>query len=301
MNQSRTYYTIRGAAENIYVYKPAQPFGTYFFEVIDYLGLKWGYLESVINVGGVDRVCERWSLNVTNDIPFTWTWGKAYDMRLVCDRGTYDYGTFVAGATYSFTLAVTSDMFPLAQTDINGLAVSAQRNNTTWIQVFYQDIYSHTNWTDIAIYQYSYGYNETVPVYTYNSSSQVITVNWLEAASDTDYLVQVEILHNTLGVRYWTFSCPAPTLSKNPFGALAILGTFPFAADQVPAVCILVAIALCFSWAYVPIGMITEIIVAAILVWLGWFAVSWAWLTLSACIIVLLALSEAKKKEGVFA
>lgn len=292
-NETRTYYTVNGTAETIYVFKPVDPYYTYFFEMLDYVGLSWGYLESVINVGGNDRVVERWSLDIVNDIPFVFTWGKAYTMRLVCDRGEYTYGAFVAGASTSFILAVTSDMFPVIPTDINGLTVLAGRRNVTWIQCYYHDIYADTNWTCFKIFEYG----ESSPIYTYNSSSQTITLNWYEAGSDIDYYVSITVLHNCLGLKYWSFPCPTPVSVTNPFDALSLLGSFPFAANQVPAVLILVVVMVCFSWYSLPFGMIVDVVVAAILVWLGWLDISWAWLSVAGSVIMLMVLSEAKQRE----
>jgi hypothetical protein len=292
-NRSRTYYTVGGVAETIYVLLPQQPYYTYFFEVIDYVGLSWGYLESVLNVNGTDTVVERWSLNVKSEMPFTLSWGKAYTMRLVCNKGSYTYGAYVAGATTSFTLAVTSDMFPVAPTDINGLAVRADRMNSTWIQCYYNDIYSNTSWVYFEIIEYG----ETTPIKSYNSTLQQVTLNWMEAASDTDYYVVITISHNLLGTKVWSFPCPAPVATTNPFDALSVLGTFPFAANQVPAVLILVCVGLCFTWWSVPFGMIVEVIVAAMLVWLGWLDIGWAWMSISGSMVLIIALAEAKQRE----
>lgn len=294
-NESRTYYTVSGDAETIYVLLPQQPYYTYFFEVIDYVGLQWGYLESVLNVNGTDTVVERWGLNVMNDIPFTLSWGKAYTMRLVCNKGSYTYGSYVAGATTSFTLGVTSDMFPVTPTDINGLAVRANRMNVTWIQCYYKDIYSNTSWVYFEIIEYG----ETTPIYSHNEtfSPQDVTLNWMEAASDTDYYVIITISHELLGTKVWSFPCPAPVATTNPFDALSVLGTFPFAANQVPAVLILVAVGLCFTWWSVPFGMIVEVIVAVLEVWLGWLDIGWAWMSISGSMVLIIALAEAKQRE----
>lgn len=291
-NESRTYYTINSTAEAIYVFRPSDPFYTYFIEVIDYVGLDWGYLESVINVGGNERVVERWSLEVLNEIPFMFTWGKAYTLRLICNRGTYVYGTYVAGASTSFTLAVTSDMFPEVPTDTSGLSITAARMNTTWIYAYYRDINLATNWTYFEIIEYG----ETTPVYTFNSTSQTISLNWYDAASDTDYYVVVTIMHSVLGVKYWSFACPAPVSGSNPFTILSDLGDFPFDPMYIIPVAVLVAIGLCFTWFSIPVGMVVLVIVAAIETWMGWLVISWTWLSLAGTIIIMLAIGEAKER-----
>jgi hypothetical protein len=292
-NESRTYYTLNGATETISVLLSEEPFYTYFFEVVDYVGLQWGYLESVLNVNGTDTVVERWSISVLNEIPFTLSWGKAYTMRLICNKGSYTYGSYVAGASMSFTLGVTADMFPVAPTDINGLTVRASRMNVTWIKIYYSDIYSNTTWVSFDIYEYG----TSVSLYHYNTTSQTVTDNWMEAASDTDYYVVIQISHALLGSKVWSFPCPAPVANANPFFALNYLGTFPFDATQLPAVIILVAVGLSFSWYSVPIGLLVGVIVAGLLIWLSWLDVSWAWLTVSGTIIIIIALVEAKERD----
>lgn len=293
-NQSRTYYTINGAAEDVYVFTPIEILNTYYFEVIDYVGLQWGYLESTINCNGTDRVVERWRVDqTTSDLPFTMTWGVTYTMILVCDKGTYVYGTWTAGATTSKTYGVSSDMFPSAPTDISGLTVTADRMNATWIQAVFVDSNSSTNWAFFNITEWA----ETTAAKSYNTTSNSYTLNWYDAASDTDYYVTIEISHSLLGTKIWTFPCPAPVSSTNPFTILRELGDFPFDPAQIPAVLILVALGLSFSNFSIPIGLISELVVAVILVWLGWLAISWAWLTISGCIIIIFALAEAKERE----
>lgn len=292
-NTSRTYYTINQTAETIYVYKPSEPYYTYFVEMLDYIGLQWGYLETVINVGGSDRVVERWRTDVLNDMPFVLTWGKAYVMRLVCNRGTYVFGSFVAGATTTFTLAVTSDLFPAPETGTGGITARGNRMNSTWIQAYYSDVNLETNWTLIEIFEFG----SNIASVSYNSTSQTITYNWYEAASDMDYVVQITIQNVRLGEKSWTFPCPAPISNQNPFNSLSLLGTFPFAANQVPAVLILLVVGMAFSWYSIPWGMIVQVVVAAILVWLGWLAIGWSWLTISGTMILILAIAEAKQRE----
>lgn len=293
-NESRTYYTVNGAAETITVVLPSGTYyNTYYFEVVDYVGLQWGYIESVLNVNGTDTVIERQVL-AGNELPFTMSWGRAYTMRLICDKGAYTYPKpYVAGASTSFTLGVTADLFPVTPTDINGLTVRASRMNVTWIQAYYNDIYSNTTWVSFDIYEYG----TSVSLYHYNVSLQTVTVNWMEAASDTDYYVVIEISHALLGSKVWSFPCPVPVANENPFAALNYLGTFPFDATQIPAVIILVAVGLSFSWYSVPIGLLVEVIVAGLLIWLNWFDVSWAWLTVSGTLIIIIALVEAKERD----
>jgi hypothetical protein len=293
-NQSRTYYLLP-EHEDIFIFRPSDPYYTYFFEVVDYIGLEWGYLESRLNVNGTDRVVERWKFDrTTSDLPFTMSFGVTYTMRLICEKGTFVFGTWTAGAATTKTYFISPDMFPLAPTDINGIAVNATRKNSTWIQAYYNDIYLNTTWVNFEIYEWGV----TTPIYTYNTTSQTVTLNWLEGGSDTDYYVTVTILHRILGTRQWSFPCSTSVSNSNPFDILRTLGTFPFDANQIPAVLILIIVGLgCFTWLPLPLGLVVQVITAAILVWLNWLAISWAWLTMAGCFVFLIALSEAKQRE----
>jgi len=120
-NQSRVYY-VKDTYEDIYVFKPSEPYTTYTFSVIDYVGITNGYLESLINVNGTNRIVERWSLSMLNDIPFTMSWARSYDIRLVCDEGTYTWAGFVALEDTTQTIVIMPGMFPITYP---GLIVSA--------------------------------------------------------------------------------------------------------------------------------------------------------------------------------
>jgi hypothetical protein len=189
-NDTRTYYlggATGGANETIYVIVPAQPWYSYSFDVIDFIGVEWGYLESLININGTARVVERWGLDVINELPFVMTWGAVYQMRLVCDRGTYYYPDFVAGADLSQVLQITSEMFPESGQDID-VTVTASRVNTTYIQSTYVDgNSSSTSWIYMAIYEYG---NTTV-LTSVNQSTYSLTWNWYGADSTTSYYVNV--------------------------------------------------------------------------------------------------------------
>lgn len=292
-NESRTYYVYQ-TYEEIYVMTPADPYYTYYFTIVDYIGLEWGYLESLVNINGTDRVCERVTIEIVNNLPFTFTWGESYKMRLVCNLGEYTFGSYIAGATTEFTLTVTKDMFPEDPTHIGDITVSATRENASWIQVIYIDGNSSTNWVNFTFYEYG----NTTFFHSYNTTSNSVTYNWYDGMSTINYYVIISASHSNLGMKYWTFTCPAPsTTSANPFGALGLLGDFPFAANQIPAVLIIMVVAAVFSWWNIPMGIIATVIVSFILAWLGWLAVGWTWLTLAGSMGFILAIAMMKDRE----
>lgn len=292
-NESRTYHLYLDF-EEIYVMKPTDPYYTYYFSIVDFIGLEWGYLESLVNLNGTHRVCERQTIAIMNNIPFTFSWAGSYTMRLVCNLGEYVFGVYVAGATVEFTLVISKDLFPEGRTDIGDLTVSATRMNYSWIQCIYIDANSSTTWVHFALHEFG----NTTAFLTYNTTSNNVAYNWYEGFSTMDYLVIVRILHVNLGLRTWTFPCPADVVGLgNPFDALRLLGDFPFDPAQIPAVLIIVVVMAVFSWWNAPMGMITTILVAFVLAWLGWLAVGWTWLATSGSMVFILALAMKKDRE----
>lgn len=292
-NESRTYHLYQ-EYEQIYVMKPTDPYYTYFFTVVDYVTVEWGYLESLVNLNGTDRVCERQSIAIMNDIPFTFSWGKSYKMRLICDLGEYMYGVYVAGATTTFTVVISKDMFPEARTDIGDLTVSATRKNASWIQCVYIDSNTSTNWVNFDFHEYG----NTTAFHSYNTTSNTVVYNWYEGFSTTDYYVVVTIDHQNLGTKTWTFPCPHDVVGLgNPFEALRLLGDFPFDPAQIPAVLIIIVVMAGFSWWNAPLGIIATILVAFVLAWLGWLAVGWTWLSISGSLGFILAIAMKKDRE----
>jgi hypothetical protein len=291
-NESRTMYVYGN--ETIYVMLPYDPYYNYYFSVIDFAGLEWGYLESLVNLNGTDRVCERQSIEIVNDIPFMFTWGRTYKMRLVCNLGEYVFGDYVAGATTAYTLTVTADFFPTLPTHIGDLTVSATRENETWIRCAFIDAETQTDWVEFAFYEYG---NDTA-FHTYNTTSNSVIYNWYEGDSFTDYFVIVTVSHQTLGTKYWTYTCPAPVTGYgNPFAALALLGDFPFDITQLPAILIIIVCMMAFSWWNAPLGIIVSTLIAFVLAWLGWLSIGWTWLSLAGSLSFLLAIAMRKDRE----
>lgn len=291
-NESRVYYVYQN--ETIYVMRPYEPYYTYYFYLVDYVDISWGYLESLVNLNGTDYVCERHNLEVLGQLPFTMTWGRNYKMRLVCNLGEYTYGSMTAEATTDLTLQITREMFPVNRTDIGDLTTGATRMNSSWIQAQYIDSNSTTDWVNFDFHEYG----NTTAFLSYNTTSNSVTYNWYGGGSFVDYYVVITISHQSLGTRYWTFACPAPNPDEdNPFSALDYLGDFPFSLSQLPAIFIILIVALSFSWYNAPLGIIATLLVAAILVWMGWSAIGWTWLTLAGSMAFILAIAMQKERE----
>ena len=295
-NVTRVYYLTSANSEELWIYvaNPNIPIGLYTFTVTDLAGVTNAYLETVINVEGQNRVVERHKLDMLGPVPFWMYWAHHYDIRLICDQGTYTWAGFIALTEYSLNLIITKDMFPMAYPGMN-VTVNALRMNATWIQANYTDNQALTIWVKVDI-QYKKGYRwETT--YTVNNTGNTHMVNWYAAVNKTDYLVKVTALRNG-DLKTWTFSCPKLGVSVNPFeGLLDALGNWPIPASQIIGLAIVLMVFAVFSYAYLPIGCILGVLTAIILTYIGWLQISWSLLGLGMAIAVFVGLAEAKKRE----
>ena len=292
-NQSRTYY-IKDDTESIYVFKPTEPYNTYYFTVTDLIGITNGYLETLINVNGTERVVERWKLDVVNDLPFTLSWARTYRVRLVCDQGTYIFGDYVAGAVQTFSFIIIEGMFPRTYPGLD-VAVKAKRMNSTWIQANYTDNQEITDWVQVQI-KYKSGHSWTT-VYTTNNTGDTQQINWYSAVSTTDYVTYVTASREGES-KTWSFSCPHVAEGTNPWdGLLDGLGTWPIPAENVIGLFLVLAVLGVFSYLSMPLGCILATIMAGFLTYIRWLNIGWDLIALAFSIGILAAISVAKKEE----
>jgi hypothetical protein len=131
---SRVYYLVSGSSfDEFYVYIPNVDYAAdfYAFTITDFAGVTNAYLESVISVGGNNRIVERQKIGL-GIINLYLTWSHRYDLRIVCNEGTYTFSGFIALNEYSQSLIITKDMFPGEYPGLN-VTVTAIRQNATWI------------------------------------------------------------------------------------------------------------------------------------------------------------------------
>ncbi len=292
-NQSRTYY-LKDANESIYVIKPTAPYYTYSITVIDFLGVTNGFVETLINLNGTDTVVERFPSDLLIALPFTLSWGRAYKLRLVCDRGTYYFPTIVAGATTTATLAITSDMFPKVPTDLSKLVVTARRHNITYIKSVYFDAAENTTWIYMAVSE-----NGKVEILeSTNVTDHSLTWNWYGADPSCAYYVRIIVLHDVRGIMEWTIVCPLPPPETgNPWSVLDdVLGTkgSPILPSQFMGMGIVLLTVAAFSRQNVGVGLVVMVLVAMFFTYIQWLSMSMEWLGLTLAIAVLIAFSINK-------
>jgi hypothetical protein len=271
-NYSRVLYFKADKTETVYVFVPdvELPYYLYGFVVNDFVGVTNGYLESMVYVNGSNRVVERQPINTINAAPFYMAWSKKYDMRVVCDEGTLSLGAFTALAETSPTVMIPMGAFPRT---INGLLVSAiaARLNATAIQANYTDTYGLTYWVR-ANFTHRLNNGLYVSDYSELSTSNSYSVTWTGAEINVDYLVRVDA-YRSGGLKSWTFSCPYTRNNTNiwePLNSLGDLRDLPLEAQYVPAIVLIIAALLSFSYAHISVGVWCVWAIAGVCYLFGW-------------------------------
>lgn len=294
-NKTRTMHLTSETFEEVYIFIPNddEPYYLYTFTVTDFAGITNGYLETVINVNGSNRIVERQSLDLINAVPFWMTWAHRYELRIICDEGTYNYGGFIALSEQNQGLIITKDMFPVAQPGMN-VTVSALRLNATWLQVNYTDSQAQTYWLYVA-FKTKQGYGWAI-AYSTNNTGQTQQINWYSASATLDYRVTVTALRTEQST--WTFSLPKAATTTNPWtGLLDILGTLPFPVAQLVGVCLVVCFAGAFSYINTGLGCVVMVLIAGILTYIGWLQITSGAIGLALTISIIYVIYEAKKQE----
>ncbi len=294
-NESRVYY-LMDSFEEIYAFYPTSPYYTYSFYVNDYVGVTNGYLESIINVNGTDRVVERWTLNIEGALPFILSFGHAYKFRVVCDQGTVDMGTYTAAGTTTFSLTIGEESFGWQNTGTENVTLTCTRPSVENITVTYVDQFEETNWVNYVIYEAS---ATTTLVYESNVtgvSAQAFTATWTYGLQNMSYYVYA-MANRLNGTATWQFALEAPVVNTSPWN-LDILGTLPIPTNYLFGIAIILCMAAIFSKEDIIIGIIATYLTVLLMAWLNWFPMTAIWQVVTGVIAILLILTIGKQRES---
>jgi hypothetical protein len=280
--------------EEIYIFIPnsAEVANIYYFNFIDLVGVTNGYLETRITFNGSSTIVERQKADVYSLKPFWLTWNHHYDVRLVCDQGSYTWSDQVATEPYTWTFAVNSGMFPVTLPGMN-LTIYAERKNHTYIQVNYSDAESLTSWVNVAFKHKLNGVYVTD--YSLNQTGNSVQVNWYSADEDFGYRILVQYYRNGTTESGYLFVNQLPSDALVFEGQLDLLGLFPFDSRQLIGIFILFIIGTIFTYEDVVIGGFTILILAAFLNLIGFLAIGWTLIGVGFIIVFLAALANAKR------
>lgn len=251
-NYSRVIYFTDDNTETVYVTVPIEdlPFYLYTFTVNDFEGVTNGYLESMLWIGSSMRTVERQPLSSINPQPFYMSWARPYNMRVVCDEGTLDVGTFTALTTTDQTIIIPYGAFDSGSQQLE-VEVDAVRLNNTTIQADYNDPDELTNWLYILIRYRKAISGEWTTSYSANTTSaNSYSLTWNFAQNKTDYVVTIQVLREG-STKTWTFSCPYQRARTNIWSPLSNLGNFAgtsLTLDMVPFAALVISSVLAFSF-----------------------------------------------------
>lgn len=266
-NYTRIVEFTDAISDTIYVTIPPEgsPFYVYSFAINDFVGVDNGFLEASVYING-SRVVERHSIDSVNNVPFYLTWGQRYDLRIVADQGSLGLGTFTALGETSQSLVIPYGAFPLGTFSIAATA-TAQRLNASALQINYTDPDDETYSIGIAV---SHLVGSSY-VSDYNATLEIFPASTLWAVADprVDYRVVVTATR-TDGTKTWNFNLPYERGQTNIFAPLDNLGSgLPIALQYVPAIILIVAAFLAFSYWHISFGAWAGWFIAAGCIWLG--------------------------------
>jgi len=185
-------------------------------------------------------------------------------------------------------------MFPISYPGLN-VTVNAARMNETWIQANYTDSQELTTWVKIDI-KHRQAFTWTTD-YTQNNTGNTQQLDWKTAVANIDYVVTITALRGG-ETKTWTFSCPMPPVTVNPWeDLLDALGEWPIPAKNVIGLILVLMFFAVFSYYSMPLGCIVGVIIAAFLTYIGWLDLSWNLIALAGAIGVFAALAKAKREE----
>lgn len=269
-NYTRVYYFTDVLTESIFVFIPAQetPFYLYSFTVNDFFGVTNGYLEAMLYFNGSNRVVCRQRIDSINNVPFYLMWGEKYDMRIVSDDGTLSLGSFTALSESNPTIIIPNGAFPRTPNYASRFA-NASRTNATAITVFYDDPDDETYSVLVSIkHQLTNG--TYVTDYLEGSTTNTFSLVWNGGSPTRDYLVVVEA-STVDGSKSWSLSCPYTRTNPNVWAGLNELGDgLPVEVQYLPAIILIVASVLVFSYWHISAGAWISWGVAGFCILVGW-------------------------------
>jgi hypothetical protein len=296
VNYTRRIYFTDEVTEEFYIFVPSPdlPFYLYTFTITDFYGMTNAFLETRLYLSAQNEVVERQLLDSVNPFPYYLQWAIKYNLRVVCDEGSLDVGSFTPLTETSQNIVIARDAFPISYYGFNA-TVNAGRMNATYIQMNYTDNAELTEWIYTEITHLD-GQTYTTD-YTDNATASTVQINWYSALETIDYLVTVTALRDESLISF-TFSCSTTQEEVNPFAPLDELGdNFPIQPRYIVGFGIVLACAGIFSYAHIVAGAFSIAITSAFLTAIGWLNLSWVLLALAFAISVLISIAWFKSRE----
>jgi len=302
-NYSRIYIPLY-SYEEIYIFKPADPYFLYTVEVIDFIGIHNVYIEVLVSANGSQYVAERRRIPTGGKASFCLTEFKSYSYRLISDEAIISLGTVETPQRpiweqAKITFIVTPAMLEAPPSNYEGISVRADRLNETCIQICYKDNRSRTQSVNVTIYLIG-KFSGLTEEYSQTFTAQQISITWNHALPDKDYLVEIQAEHADYGTIKWEIPCPTPnppgkqTTDWNTiFGWIA---DWPVTPANLICSFIIFAMIVLGSFKDSAFALLLGAITAGILIIIGWYSMSWAVLSVIVSLIIAYAIVKGRRK-----
>jgi hypothetical protein len=299
LNQSRSFWLTDEAFENIYICVPDPDTSVYQYSFIvnDIAGISNAFLESDINVNGFNRLVERKRIDGINPVVFWMSQFHRYSITLVCDKGTYVYGSgFEAGTTASTEITISQFSFPITYSYYN-VSISGVRTNSSYCSVYYSDNLSQTNSLNISIIYLS-GSTWTLQ-YSVTSTSQTTTMTYNGLSGSRDYIANITANRST-GVYSWKVPLSYSNASGTDIFASmnALFPDSPVPVSNFLGLFILFCLFAIFSYIYLELALFLVALFNIIFVAIGMMQTPYTVLSLSMTIVVFASIKRYRMRSG---
>jgi hypothetical protein len=151
----------------------------------------------------------------------------------------------------------------------------------TWI---YSEVYSH-NTTGYYLF---YAQNDTGYIQDYTLTTLVAT---------TDYLARIYVMQNGK-TSFWQIGLSAPPTSSNIWhGLFDVFGDWPFLAENAFGMFLVLVFISVGSWSDTEFFLGAGIVIAGVLVGIGWLSIPYAGITAALMIVVFMYFHKGKQEQ----
>ena len=302
-NYSRVYIPLY-SYEEIYVFKPTDPYFFYTVEVIDFIGIHNVYIETLVYANGTQYIAERRRIPTGGKASFCLTEFKSYSYRLISDEAIISLGTVETPQRpiwepAKITFIVTPAMLEAEPTNYEGISLTAKRLNSSCIQICYIDSCNRTQSVNVKIYLIG-KFSGLTEEYSQTFTAQQISITWNNALPDKDYLVEIQAEHADYGTIKWKIPCNSPnppsrqTIDWNTiFGWIA---DWPITPSNMICSFIIFTMIVLGSFKDSAFALLLGAITAGILISIGWYSMSWAILSVIVSLIIGFAIVKGRRK-----
>lgn len=299
LNQSRSFWLTDASFENIYICIPDVDSSVYQYNFIvnDIAGIVDAFLESGINVKGFNRLVERKRVDGVNPVTFWMSQFHRYSLTLVCDKGTYIYGSgFEAGTVASTEITISQFSFPITYSYYN-VSISGVRTNSSYCTVYYSDNLSQTSLVNISIIYLS-GQTWTQQ-YSVTSTTQTTTMTYNSLSASRDYIANITATRSS-GVYSWKVPLIYSNVSGTDIFASmnALFPDSPVPVSNFLGLFILFCVFAIFSYIYLELALFLVVLFNVIFVYIGMMQTPITVMSLSMTIVVFSAIKRYRMRSG---